>query len=443
VDFLPPLKIQKTHWPVTYIMALVVVLVLSAWWFSVKPEYSAYNFLPENTSFYYQWSDREWQLSQPTLIFSNSTPQAKITDIDNILDMMMGQVAEVIWFQIDNQAQDNYLIRFIGNLTKQEIEYLAEAHPDWRFERVNDQILLLTQQESLLEQLPIAPVDKFLSAQKDTGQNIYFNIAQAPEFLAKTAQYLETVVAEQDIFLHLTFDGRHNLVDVYYIKDSEAPVEGMSWSQAKLPRKFQVALAMDGILREDSQWLDQNLITKLFSDAPNFDVLDKDVLSELWQQSLLIKNDENWLWVSHQDWQENIFALLDSFDVKEVSKTLPDGTLYTEFVKNKEVEFEYSDFVEQTYWRMDDLFGVQVDNLYYLSNSEDEIKQTMAHGRLAGDMWAGCGLNTSSLVTDWTHLEAQDLNMLDLGQDLLNDIKKIDIFAYQNHVTAGFRLCFE
>ena len=444
VDFLHSLKIKKTPWPVTYMIALVVVLISLTWWFSVKPEFSAYNFLPDNTTFYYQWTDRDWQGDQHTIIFDRAVPLAKIADLENILEVMMAQIEEVIWFQTDNINEDHYLLRVVGNLSKEEIEYLTKENSDWFFTRINDQILLITKQEQLSEQLSPALVNKLPMAQRRVGENIYFDPTQAPEFLNSLIQYLKTDFSEQEIFLQLDFDGKTYLVDIYQVKNEEDETEDTSWSQISLPKKFQAVLAINNLSLETQKWLSQFIVAKLFVDLPGFYIFDENILNNLWQTSSLIKiDDQQWLWVGHNDWQEYIFSLLPNFTTKEVARTLVDGTLYTELVKNTELEFQNFSLGEQSYWQMGDLFGVQVNDLYYLSNSEASIKNILLHSKSATDFWRNCSFNSSSLVTDWVHLDDKSIAIIGLGEYLPNKVDQLDIFAYQNHLTHGYRLCFE
>ena len=173
-------------------------------------------------------------------------------------------------------------------------------------------------------------------------------------------------------------------------------------------------------------------------------IFDENILNNLWQTSSLIKiDDQQWLWVGHNDWQEYIFSLLPNFTTKEVARTLVDGTLYTELVKNTELEFQNFSLGEQSYWQMGDLFGVQVNDLYYLSNSEASIKNILLHSKSATDFWRNCSFNSSSLVTDWVHLDDKSIAIIGLGEYLPNKVDQLDIFAYQNHLTHGYRLCFE
>ena len=122
---------------------------------------------------------------------------------------------------------------------------------------------------------------------------------------------------------------------------------------------------------------------------------------------------------------------------------MPDNTLYTELVKNKDIQTEILPLGETNYWKMDGLYGGQAEDFYYLSNSENTIKHIMTKSSYIGDSWTDCLLTSHSTVTDWLSLDRDAIEKMQLNDFFTEGIHNLDIFAYYNHATRGWRMCFE
>jgi hypothetical protein len=446
VNFLHSLKIkQKPNWSIVYIIALAVVLLLLMFWFSVKPEFLAHDFLPDQTTFYYQWTDKQAWSGQPSpvTIFDNQEPTNQLNKLQGLLGEMMANTAEIIWFQTSDSDSDHYLVRLIGGLSKQEVEYLATSIGDYTLSQPNRQILLISPEPELGQTLPEMPIAKFELARKQADVNLYFELDQAPEFLQKLAGYLETVTTNPQIFLSLDLAGRQMMVDLYQPVQVDETADQISWSKVKIP-DHRVALAINDLSATADELIQNFILPNLFTELPNFYAVDDLTRQKLSQKVMLVTTeDDDWLLVSQQDWQESIFELIPEFLVTEVSKRLSDGTLYTELVKNKDAQAEILPLGETNYWKIDGLYGAQAEDFYYLSNSEAVIKQIITKSSYIGDSWTDCLLTGQSTVTDWLSLDRDALDKVHINSLFAKDIKQLDVFAYYNHVTRGWRMCFE
>jgi len=242
-------------------------------------------------------------------------------------------------------------------------------------------------------------------------------------------------LATPEVFLNI--DWQQKTIDLYQRK-----VEGStagSWSAVQIPNKFQTIVALS---QPDSRdFINKNLLPALFSDLPH-DSLAGELMNGFLDNIIILEQADNWLIISRQDWQTKINDLRPNFLTKEVTKILPDGTRYIELVKNEETEFKNFELSGRQYWQLADLWGTELGGNYYLSNSEELVKDMISSGRQIDSLWQGCLQAKGEVVTDWLYLDKTDIDNIGLNQYFTAPLEKLSIFSYENYIIKGIKLCY-
>ena len=154
MDFISLVKKEKKRYSFKWIQVAAAALVLfilalfSTFW-STEPDVSAHDFLPANTTFYYQWANKNAfnQDLDKYELFDQSIAQEHLNEVAGMMGPNFSKVEELIWFRTEVGMGDAYLLRFSGLSDKYLVE-LATSHPEVYFYKPINNILFIGPDEA-------------------------------------------------------------------------------------------------------------------------------------------------------------------------------------------------------------------------------------------------------------------------------------------------------
>ena len=416
---------------------LVIVLLVTMFW-SDKPDVYAKGFLPDNTTFYYQWSNNKAVESNPWYdfeLFDDSIADTKINEVLAILVDSQSRLEELVWFKTDSD-QDHYLLR-LSSISQSYIDQLKEQYSELVFYRPHKKILLITSSQELPEQLPKLLTSKFTVNNINTGVSIYWDLDNSPEFLQKLSTWLEPMFTESEIFVNFQNTASDlNKINIWQVENNSlAEISSNFFVNTRRLYNFDnvIGFSADSILTL-GDFVETNILENQFSSLPHYNFTKNDTI--IWQY------EKNWLMASDQDWQKLNFDLVSSFDLQKITKVLSDGTAYVEFVASSSPEIIQHAYYEQNYWQIDGLYGVERENIYYLSNKQYLIEDILSSDYMLRSIWVDCFENNNQ-INDFVVWQTNKLNNSSIKEYLESqDINSIRFVSYSNDDINGWQLCF-
>ena len=151
-------KKEDNRFKILYLIILTIFIFFLIYFYSLEPDIKARDFLPPETSFYYEWTEKDESIK--INIFDNSIPDNNKDKILNIIAQKINKVEDIIWFKI--KEDNNFLIKFSHKIKKDYLEELIVNNPHYFFKIKQDYILFITEEEELLNILPNYLVEDFI-----------------------------------------------------------------------------------------------------------------------------------------------------------------------------------------------------------------------------------------------------------------------------------------
>ena len=134
--------------------------------------------------------------------------------------------------------------------------------------------------------------------------------------------------------------------------------------------------------------------------------------------------------------------MVSSFDLQKITKVLSDGTAYVEFVASSSPEIIQHAYYEQNYWQIDGLYGVERENIYYLSNKQYLIEDILSSDYMISSIWSDC-LDSNSQINDFVIWQTNKLKNSPIKEYLESqDIDNIKFVSYSNDNINALQFCF-
>lgn len=429
-SFLQRFKLPKLQ-PLKYLVALVFVGVLFFIWFSLKPSLAAFDFVPEDANFYWQWADK----SAITGAFDTfggleqESSQRQLAKINGLLQEVKNLAEEIVWFKKAGSEADHFLLKITGTLSKDELKLLNENSLNLHLDLLSKDILLVSPDENLKNNLQSNLASKFISASHQSGINIYLQAAAADKFIKGDKNLWQSFLEGDEIFVHLD----KQIFDVYTLGKKDLAFD---WQQVLVPKNGQALLAFsDQKTQMTTPW--QKII------GPNiFSKLPAHILSreELQNTQLLLweKESGEYLLAAGQDLRPLAPLFLDKLVLKEEKQLLPDGTAYKALVLD-DLQWQDLAWPNQKAWQLENLSILQLKDFYYLSNSQS-LLQSLANLDTNQELLA-CASEYDK-VSDWLKLSDKQLESLKLREFLLGSTKSVQIVNYSSEIFNGLRFCW-
>lgn len=421
-------------------IVLLAVVLFSTFW-STKPDVYAHDFLPAETNFYYEWSNKDafaQDLNKYDL-FDQTVAQGHLAKVASIVGPNFSQVEELVWFTTESGSGDAYLLRF-SRLEKKYLVDLATQQPDLFFYVPASGILFIGPDEAMAKTIPSFVVSRWGVNYSREGINVYWQIDKAPEFLESLSNLMLPLASTRDSFVNFTDQS----IDFWQPKHASSTHESsLPLTDSKIPQNYDLAMGFNASSTEGfDKFIVSNIILPHFDQLPYYNLSNSEVKEYLFNNSLLFSSGDAWLLVSTQDWQSKAFDLAKNLQLQEIESVLPDGTLYTELVASPEQVSLNHEFSGQSYWQVDNLYGISMLGANYLSNKSEMIEKIISSNSTLLDLWSACGKNDKE-IGDFVHLNVNYLTDTALKQYLVdNNITEIDLFSYQNYTVEGLKLCF-
>lgn len=421
---------------------IVIVFVISLFW-SIKPEVYARDFLPQSTVFYYESVDVENFGSQNNYnLFDYNVAKAQLDIVANILSKYLVEPENFIWFKVENSEENSYLVR-LSSYPNNLVENLRSNHPEFYYNRLNKNILLISESENIANNPAKQVVAKFNTNYTDKGTNIYFDLRYTPEFLQKISASLERIVDSSDIFINLS----DNNINFYKINQPQATnlASGQPdlYNYARQPENFDFAIGTGHKSALNSEeFITKDILLPIFNSLPYHNLNFDDLKQYFLEESIVWQREDSWLIAKNIDWQPLAGQFAKTFEIQEKKKLLPDGTLYIEYVSSGSPTITNHQYKEQSYWQIDSLYGWQADTVYYLANNEDMIKEIIDKNRPMSETLSNCSRDKNYFLSDFIILNTDKLPEGDFKTYLSSkNIKKLNMFGYFNYVSTGVLLC--
>ncbi len=388
-------KKEDNRFKILYLIVLTIFIFFLIYFYSLEPDIKARDFLPPETSFYYEWTEKDENIK--INIFDNSIPDNNKDKILNIIAQKINKVEDIIWFKI--KEDNNFLIKFSHKIKKDYLKELIVNNPHYFFKIKQDYILFITEEKELLNILPNYLVEDFIINNQKKGINIYWKNNE-PDFLKELVIWLNPLLKnkEEGVFINLDKDS----INLFLKREKKG--EDLNLASAKIINDFDL-LTLFGNSLENKNILN-NFLTSLYTSFPHHSL----ALGNFLEDIILLQKNDNYLLISSQDWQSRIGLLIQSREVIEVDNILPDGTKYIELKQAAEQTIIKDRYLETEYWQIDNLWGLNLEQFYYLSNSKDIIKEVIRSNNNLNDIVYTCLEESNNNINNLLYLKTAEID---------------------------------
>jgi len=446
VDFSNLVQKEKRRLSFKWVqLALAAVVLLAVALFSVfksdKAEIYAHDFIPPTASFYYEWSDQTAikQNSDKYWGFDKEIPQEHLTKIAGIMGEGYQNVEELVWFRLEEQENDFYLLRF-SDLSDKYLASLVQKNSGLFFYQPSDNILFISPNSDLGVSLSPQIIARWNLNYSREGVNIYWQLDKPPVFLQSLSTMILPLASVPETFVNFSEDS----FDLYQPKSPSSTLEYyQKFKNSKIPQKFDSAIGFNASSTDNfSKIIIENIVLPNFASLPYQNLSFSELNAYMLKDSLLFSVGSDWLLVSDTDWRSRAGELAQNLQLVEVKKTLSDGTLYTELLAADEQALKYYDFAGQKYWQVDNLYGWGLERAYYLSNSAKIIEDLIVSDNIFPNLQQNC-LSDSKNIGDFLLWPTNKLPAGQLRAYLEEqNIASLKLFSYQNYLVEGIKFCF-
>lgn len=411
---------QNNNFKILYFIFLALFIFFLIYFYTLEPDIKARDYLPKETSFYYEWTNIKDSID--INLFDNSIPNNKLNTALAMVDSDMNNIESIIWFKIEEE--DNYLIKFSKKIDKD----FKINNSEYFFRTKQGYILYITSNKELLNILPNYIVEDFLINNQEEGINIYWK-SNTPDFLKSLINLIDPV-KEREFFINLN----SNSINLFYKIESKK--ENIDLSSAKIITNPDLLTIIKNINKDKN--ILSNFLISLYNSFPHHSLNLKNLLQDI----VLLQKNDNYLLVSTSDWKLVVDKLIQNIKVIEVGNLLPDGTRYTELKQAEEYDFINHNYSEVEYWEIDNLFGLNIDQYYYLSNNKDIIEDIINTNTNIASFSYSC-LEENNNINNLLYLNTDKIDNKVIKDYLISkDLKFINLIQYSNHVVEGYKLCF-
>jgi len=427
-------------------VAIVIIVFILISILSQKPATQARDFLPTNTSFFYEWADRKSfdnQLPAQPNLFDYDVPAQQISHLQQILGNIFTSTEEAIWFRVNHTENDNYILRFSG-LSSDILENFKASHPEYLYYQPNNDILVITQAPEIIKDIKDKKISSFTVNHIKRGVNLYWYLGQAPEFLEKISSLIKSSFDQQKIFMNIELrDDKKGSINIFQINNQPENISN-SLDLLKIPKDFNQAIGFNASSTNNlDNFLITNLLLPIYDSLPYYSLGKQKTGDYFLNNDIIFQQDEDWLIISENDKRVHLLDLLDNFAVLEVSKVLADGTAYTELVAKPDLIIVDHQIMGQSYWQIDGLFGMNFANHYYLSNRQYLIEDSIKSNRNIDELWATCLASDNYRIKDFISWETDKLPESLIRSYLQdNNLSSLRVFSYYNSIITGLKWCF-
>lgn len=420
------------------LLIFVIYLVFSYFW-SVKSEVYAFDLLPPETNFYYEWPDKDTfdlELSQNVPFLELSAPNSHLNDIKVLLGNRFIDVEEIVWFQVKQNDEDYYLIR-LRSLSDKFIENLQNSQSKYKLRKARDGVLFVYTQEDLL--LPDLVDGRFSVNHIKKGNNIYWQIEDSPDFLVDFSDNIKPFVKYQDTYLNIESNSL-NLFQIY----NESSVLDNRFSDILFPQDFDILLGLRASSTESMvNYISNQVILANFNNLPYFNLTQDKFNDYFLSDSVLWQRADDWLLIKQDDWWPLITDLASSLQLEEKKSLLPDGTAYVELVVKENQLTQHFKYMGHELWQIDDIFGTNIDRNFYISNNRNVLENLISQNVNLHTFSQVCAPAGDYSVLDilwWDNNKLKNSALKDYF--ISKNIPNLHIFTYQNSVIRGINWCF-
>lgn len=452
MNFLEHLSQKSKHSSaLIYALALLLVLTLFFLWLSFTGDYRLSSFLPSNTSYFYHWHEAKDVLSINEEKIANFFVQNFQIEARKELEFLgegfLKDKQELIHFKLADQETNYYLLKGKNSLNKRQLKkLLADTNFSWRL--LDKRTLVLSNDKTValdfIKQENIFQQEQFFY---ESGETIFFQ-GSKPQFLNDILSKVgdESLFKADKLWWQLNLRSNWHTIDLSQASDElglEQKKDFVTWDNLTIVAKPRLLIFGQDLNTREIDFLKENILSVVNNQAPHLKFGDN-----FWQKfassSLyFLDQDGDWFLSKKNDWQSAVPELNTAYQVISKVKTLPDGSLYTEFLKNKEFTIEQLSWQDKNYWRFKDFYGVDLENNYYLSNSETLVKDILSNSVDFIGPLQNCVLNKEEKISNLIFLDKVASSQLKL-EELLGEIDKfVLLFEYYNPQTQGLRLCWQ
>lgn len=405
-------------------------------------------YLPADTTFFYNWTDtsayENLEINKISVINSQE-PTAKIAELKNMLQNGFLNVREVIWFKIENSQDDNFLLRL--DKAEQTAKWLADNRPEYNYLLVDDSVVLVSRDAWLPNNYSEQVKMDLATNNLGMGVNIFWSKNEAPSFLADLTKWLKIQTGLPNIYANIYQqpDGQVNMhiwqPKLRQIINASSTVE---WpNQANFPLNADLVFGFgDHATEEWQNIVSQNIIQPLFTDLPYYRLSATKMEEQVLKNNFIFLSGDKWLMASAEDWQSRIKDWVPNLKLKEARNRLPDGTVYTEFVSDDDLELESLKYQQYDYWHLGQFYGAQIGPYYYLSNNESLIQATFVTKYNIQSYLGLCQIAGDYKIIDLVQVNSAKIKDELIKKALLDqDINNLTVLSYENNLQIGFKAC--
>ena len=406
-------------------------------------------YLPQNTTFYYHWSDLATYKSldiNKLAIIDTTEPTDKIDELKSLLLDGIFSTKEVVWFKTDALSDDNFILRLDN--AQQVTKWLTVNRPEYNYLLIDKDILLISADSWLSSHYSEQPRMEVVNNNMSLGINIFWSKNNTPEFLSALTEWLKLDTGLPNIYANIyqQKDGQSN-IHIWQVKLRQVINASSTdaWSN-----KANFPLGADLILgfgeHAPDKWqviVSQSILQPLFSEWPYYRLSAKKIEEQILKNNYIYLANDKWLMVSKEDWQSRINDWVPNLNLQETKNRLPDGTVYTEYISGQEAVIEKLSYQAKDYWHFSGLYGAQIGPSYYLSNSESIIQATLVSKYDMQSYLGQCQLAGDYQIIDLVQVNSAKIKDETIKKALLDQkINNLTVFSYENNQQIGFKACF-
>ncbi|PWB38655.1 MAG: hypothetical protein C3F02_03000 [Parcubacteria group bacterium] len=425
----------------------VLLLAVIIFWAWPKKTFSVFSFLPEDTIFYYQpatVSDPmvNWVKDKNIINYQAWLDQDRF--LQNILSGDYSKIKDRLWFKTANHLSANSWLLVLNEPVSPLIKKLKKDQPDYYYRQLANNILAISNQTEAAADISDQPNTHWDQMPNKVGINIYWHTDKSWPVLDPLAGWLNTFVDGPEFYLNFYSRGNKKIIKLSQPLSGQARADLNQpfWESVPIPTDFELALGYSTDSADNLTFIKEYLIKPIFQSLP-YDSLYGTDQQLLTGGNLVLQRGPDWLIAGSSDWQSLLIDLASQLTLAERTKTLSDGTKYTELMAEKPENVSKHDYRDQQYWQFDNLFGWQSNTTYYVGNSQLWLEQFISRSSFVSDWWNQCDQSEAPKIKDFMIWQVDKLPQGAIKDYLKSEnIGLLEIFGLSEEQSRGWQLCF-